>query len=132
MLALSRWKVILVVLAVLFGVVFTLPNALPQKTLDALPGWVPKQKLNLGLDLQGGSSLLMEVDTKALKTERINNLIEDVRNNLHNENVAFDNLHQQGDAVLVHIMNAGDMDKAFQALAKLSQPIQNTAVRDRR
>jgi preprotein translocase subunit SecD len=130
MLRLSRWKVILVVLAVLFGVVFTLPNVLPQKTLDSLPGWVPNKKLNLGLDLQGGSSLLLEVDTKALKAERITNILEDVRNNLGNENIPYDNLHQQGDAVLVHVMNAADMDKAYQALAKLSQPIQNTAVRD--
>jgi preprotein translocase subunit SecD len=130
MLRLSRWKVILVVLAVLFGVVFTLPNVLPQKTLDSLPGWVPNKKLNLGLDLQGGSSILMEVDTKALKAERLTNLLEDVRNNLHQENIAFDNLHQQGDAAMVHVMNAGDMDKAYQALAKLSLPIQNTAQRD--
>jgi preprotein translocase subunit SecD len=130
MLRLSRWKVILVTLAVLFGVVFTLPNALPQKTLDALPGWFPKQKLNLGLDLQGGSSILMQVDTAALKKERLTNLLEDVRNSLGEQMIAFDGLHQQGDAVAVHIMNAGDMDKAFQALTKLSQPIQNTAARD--
>jgi len=108
MLALSRWKIILVTLAVLFGVVFTLPNVLPQSTLDSLPGWAPTKKLNLGLDLAGGSSLLMEVDTKALKAERLTNLLEDVRNNLRQQNVAFDNLHQQGDAVAVHVMNAGD------------------------
>ena len=103
MLRLSRWKVILVVLAVLFGVVFTLPNALPQKTLDALPGWVPKQKLNLGLDLQGGSSILMQVDTVALKKERLTNLLEDVRNALREQMVTFDGLHQQGDGVAVHM-----------------------------
>ena len=130
MLTLSRWKVILVTLAVLFGVVFTLPNVLPQKTLDSLPGWVPKQKLNLGLDLQGGSSILMEVDTKAIKAERLTNLVEDVRTSLREQSVAFDGLHQQGDAVAVHIANAADIDKAFQALAKLSTPIQNSAVRD--
>ena len=130
MLRLSRWKVILVVLAVLFGVVYTLPNALPQKALDALPSWVPKKKLNLGLDLQGGSSILMQVDTAALKKERLTNLLEDVRNGLRDQMVAFDGLHQQGDGVAVHIMNAGDIDKAYQALAKLSQPIQNTAARD--
>jgi preprotein translocase subunit SecD len=130
MLALSRWKVILVVLAVLFGVVFTLPNALPQSTLDSLPSWMPKQKLNLGLDLQGGSSLLLEVDTASLKAERLTNLIEDVRNALREQNIAFNGLGQQGDSVVVHIQNAADMDKAYQALAKLSQPIQNSAARD--
>ena len=55
MLALPRWKVILCIVAVLFGLVFTAPNVIPQKTLEALPGWLPKAKLNLGLDLQGGS-----------------------------------------------------------------------------
>jgi preprotein translocase subunit SecD len=130
MLTLSRWKVILCTLAVLFGVVFTMPNLLPQTTLDSLPGWVPKQKLNLGLDLQGGSYLLMEVDTKALKTEKITNLIEDVRTNLGGQGVAYSGLGQQGDAIVVHITNAADMDKAFQALAKLSQPIANSTTRD--
>jgi preprotein translocase subunit SecD len=131
MMTLSRWKVILVTLAVLFGVVFTLPNVLPQKTLDSLPSWAPKQKLNLGLDLQGGSSLLLEVDTASLKTERMNSLLEDVRNSLTQATVTFDGLSQRGDAVSVHIDNAADMDKAYQALAKLSTPIQNnTGARD--
>jgi preprotein translocase subunit SecD len=130
MMTLSRWKVILVTLAVLFGVVFTLPNVLPQSTLDSLPGFVPKQKLNLGLDLQGGSSLLLEVDTQSLKAERLTNLIEDVRNALREQNIAYDGLGQQGDAVVVHILAAADMDKAFPALAKLSAPIQQTAARD--
>ena len=130
MLTLSRWKVILCVVAVLFGALFTLPNALPQKTLDSLPDWLPKQKLNLGLDLQGGSYLLLEVDTKALKVERLTNLIEDVRNSLREQSVAYTGLAQLGDAVVVHISSPGDMDKAFQALAKLSTPIQNAATRD--
>ena len=37
MLTLSRWKIFAVTLSVIFGIVFTLPNLLPQKTLDALP-----------------------------------------------------------------------------------------------
>ena len=130
MLALSRWKVILCVLAVLFGVVFTLPNLIPQKTLDRLPGFVPKQKLNLGLDLQGGSYLQLQVDTKALKAERISTIIEDVRTNLRQANIVFDRLGQAGDAVTVHIADAARMDAAFQILAKLSQPLAGGSGRD--
>src|SRR6201996_9787550 len=117
---LSRGKVILVPIAVLCGVLFTLPNLLPQKTLDSLPSWAPKQKLNLGLDLQGGSSLLLEVDTASLKTERLNSLLEDVRNSLTQASVVYDGLRQQGDSVIVHITNAAELDKAYQTLAKLS------------
>src|ERR1700743_848973 len=109
MMTLSRWKVILVTLAVLFGVVFTLPNMLPQSVLDSLPSWAPKQKLNLGLDLQGGSYLLLEVGTQSLKTERITNLIDEVRTTLGQESVPYGGLSQQGEAVVVHVNNAADV-----------------------
>ena len=51
MINLSRWKVIAVVLSAIFGVLFTLPNLLPADVRDSLPGFMPKQTLNLGLDL---------------------------------------------------------------------------------
>ena len=130
MLTLTRWKVIICVLAVLFGVSFTLPNVLPQKTLDTFPSWIPHQKLNLGLDLQGGSYLLLEVDTAALKAERLTNLIEDVRTPLQTAQIPYTGLGQVGDSISVHITDPTQVDKAFQALVKLSQPIQNTATRD--
>ena len=82
MLQLSRWKVILVVLAAVLGIAFSLPNAIPQSTLDNLPGWVPAKRMNLGLDLQGGSYLLLEVDTAALAREKLVNLVEEVRTTL--------------------------------------------------
>ena len=58
MLALSRWKIVLVLGSLLFGLIFTLPNLLPESTLASLPSWAPHQRLSLGLDLQGGSYLL--------------------------------------------------------------------------
>jgi preprotein translocase subunit SecD len=130
MLALSRWKVTLCVLAVLFGLVFTLPNLIPQTTLDGLPGFLPKQKLNLGLDLQGGSYLLMEVDTNSLKTERLTTLVDNVRTTLGTAGIGYTGLSRVGDAVSVHIDSPADVDKAAQALRKLSQPIDASGVPD--
>src|ERR1019366_2732455 len=99
-------------------------------TLDHFPSWIPHQKLNLGLDLQGGSYLLLEVDTGALKTERLTNLIEDVRTTLKGAGVAYSGLAQAGDAINVHITDPGQVNAAYQALTKLAQPIGNTATRD--
>ena len=82
MMTLSRWKLILVAVAVVFGLLFALPNVLPQTTRDSLPGFMPRETLNLGLDLQGGSYLLLEVDTDALRTERLTNMVEDIRSQL--------------------------------------------------
>ena len=94
MMNLSRWKVIAVVLSAIFGVLFTLPNLLPADVRDSLPGFMPKQTLNLGLDLQGGSHLLLEVDTAALKRERLTNLVEDTRTTLREAQIPFAELRE--------------------------------------
>ena len=118
MLTLSRWKVTAVILSVIFCIVFSLPNILPQKTLDALPGWVPHQKLNLGLDLQGGSYLLYEVDTDALRAERLSNMVEDVRTTLRNEQIEFGELGEQGGIVRVRVTDPSKVDAAVSLLRR--------------
>ncbi|WP_165188091.1 protein translocase subunit SecD [Caulobacter soli] len=118
MLTLSRWKITAVILSVIFGIVFTLPNLLPQKTLDALPGWVPHQKLNLGLDLQGGSYLLYEVDTDALRAERLTNMVEDVRTTLRNDQIEFGELGEAGGIVRVRITDPSKVDQAVSQLRR--------------
>ncbi|MFT4251234.1 MAG: protein translocase subunit SecD [Caulobacter sp.] len=130
MLSLSRWKIVLVTLSVIFGIVFTLPNLLPQKTLDALPGWVPKQKLNLGLDLQGGSYLLYEVDTAQLRKERLDNLAEDVRSSLRAAGISFNGLAQVNGVVTVRIDDAAKVAAAATELSKLGSQIQGTLTKD--
>src|ERR1700760_2835354 len=92
MMNLARWKVILVVLATVLGLLFTLPNLLPPKVVAALPGFLPKNTLHLGLDLQGGSDLLYSVDTVALRNERLTNMTEDVRTNLNNKDIHYSDL----------------------------------------
>ena len=130
MLSLPRWKVILCILAVLFGVVFTAPNVIPQKTLDTLPGWVPHAKLNLGLDLQGGSYLLLEVDTTSLKAEKLNNLVEDVRTSLHDKQIPISGLGVSNGVIVAHLTDPAQTEAAFQAVNRLGQVIGNTSQRD--
>jgi SecD/SecF fusion protein len=96
-----------------FGLLFTLPNLVPAGTL---PSWLPNQKLNLGLDLQGGSYLLLEVDTAALKQERLTNLSEDIRTKLQAEQIDFSGLAVVGDAVTVRISDPTKFDAARKLL----------------
>jgi preprotein translocase subunit SecD len=126
MLQLSRWKTILVVLSTLFGILFTAPNLLPTSVTDGLPGWA-KQRLNLGLDLQGGSYLLLEVDTSALQRETLGNLIEDVRRSLTQAKIPFSGLGQAGGAVRVQITDPAQASQAQTELQKLVQPLAGAA-----
>jgi preprotein translocase subunit SecD len=123
MIRLSRWKVILCVVAAVFGVLFTLPNLLPAGVLAQLPSWAPHQKLNLGLDLQGGSSILYEVDIAALKKERLNNLIEDVRTTLRENRIVFSDLGLTGDQISVRVTDPAQVDAAYKDLQVLGQPL---------
>ena len=116
MMSLSRWKVILVALAVIFGVLFTLPNLLPPSARGSLPGFLPQKALNLGLDLQGGSYLLYSVDTQALRNERLTNLTEDVRKTLTEAQIPFTDLGQVSGSLSVRITDPGQVNKAQNAL----------------
>lgn len=130
MMQLSRWKITLVTLVTLLGIWFSLPNLLPKTVLDQY-GFLPKNGLNLGLDLQGGSHLLLEVDTEALARDKIKNLTEETRDRLRGAGIAFGSLTAQGDVVSVRINEAGRVDAALTALTPLSNPlVNNPSARD--
>ncbi len=124
MLRLSRWKMVAVVLAAVAGVLFSAPNLFPR---DQVPGWLPQSQLNLGLDLQGGSYLLLQVDTAALARERTTDLIEDVRRELRNARIAFTGLGATNGVVSVRITDPAQVAQARQVLGGLVQPLLSNA-----
>ena len=115
MMALSRWKMLAVLASAIFGILFTIPNLIPAQARASLPGFMQKT-VNLGLDLQGGVYLLLEVDTAALRSERLINLVEDVRTTLRNERILFTDLGQVQGQVTVRITDPGQVDRAARAL----------------
>ena len=129
MLQLSRWKVALVALATLFGLVFTIPNLLPAPAFKALPGFL-QQRLNLGLDLQGGSYLLLEVDLKALKAEQLNATVEESRRVLGEAGVAFSGLGVQDSVVRLRVTDPARLDTAQQKLADAAPQLQGASGRE--
>jgi preprotein translocase subunit SecD len=114
----TRWKVALVIAATLFGILFTAPNFLPADVRAKLPGWLPHSTLNLGLDLQGGSRLVYQVDTASLIKERLNNQAEDIRRTLSEQGVQFSDLAIRGNSVELQVQ-PGQMDAAATQLEKL-------------
>ncbi|ESQ76375.1 protein translocase subunit SecD [Asticcacaulis sp. AC402] len=131
MMTLSRWKVGLVLFATLLGILFSLPNFLPQSVKDSISGFAPTKGLNLGLDLQGGSYLLVEVDTAALQKERTGNLVEQVRQELNRKGIETASVTGEGTRVQVRIVNADQVQEAFTTLSALAVPIpRNPSIMD--
>ena len=61
------------------GILFALPNLFTDAQLEALPDWMPPRKMTLGLDLQGGSHLLIEVDVQSVIRDRLEATKEESR-----------------------------------------------------
>ena len=75
MLYFTRWKALAIVFTALFICLFAVPNFLPEKMVASWPKWAQRHVV-LGLDLQGGSHLLLEVDSNAVRKERLQSLAD--------------------------------------------------------
>jgi len=123
MLYFSRWKTISIWAIVLLGVIFALPNVLPQSWLSAMPAWVPKRQMTLGLDLQGGSHILLQIDRQDLSDERLNTTRDDIRTLLRDAKIGYTGLTGDGNSVQVRIRDASQLEAAKTALASLLNPV---------
>ncbi len=111
-----RWQLFLVLAVILLGLAFVSPNLLKRETADGLPGWVPSQQINLGLDLQGGSYLLLEVDLAEVMREQLDNLVESLRIDLRRAKIGYTGLGVDGDAVVFTVRDEASLDQAREIL----------------
>jgi protein-export membrane protein SecD len=123
MLHFPKWKIVLVTVIAVAGLIYALPNFVPAQTLAGLPGWMPQKQVVLGLDLQGGSHMLLEVDADSVVKDRVASVRDDVRRILREQRVGYRDLRSDGKTVSVRIRDAGDVDKAREALGDLAEPI---------
>jgi len=118
----AKWKVVLVVAVCLLGLAFAAPNFIPKNQADGLPEWLPRQQVSLGLDLQGGSHLLLEVDSRAVIREYLESLVDGMRTDLRKARIRYQGLGVSGNGAQVTIK---DPDKAEEA-RKLLRDLDST------
>jgi preprotein translocase subunit SecD len=121
MLRFPSWKIALVLGICLLGLVYSLPNLFPRAQMEQMPSWVPHEQINLGLDLQGGSHLLLEVDLSAVIQERLEALVDDVRNLLRAERIGYRGLGVRGDAATLTLTDPASAPRALEVLDALDQ-----------
>jgi protein-export membrane protein SecD len=119
MLNFSRWKILVVVAVCVVGTLLAVPNFLNRETLAGLPDWVPHQQVTLGLDLQGGSHLLMEVDLDVVVKERLESIVDGTRSEFRTADIGYTDLGVSGDSVRVKISESSDIERAEEILREL-------------
>ncbi len=116
---LSKSRVVTILAICLAGIFFAVPNIVPNK--DALPSWW--QPINLGLDLQGGSNLLLEVKLDDVLKERMSSIEDSARQILRENRIRYKTLTSSENGVKVAIENASSRTKASNLFRKIDEGI---------
>ena len=119
----SRWLVTSYIIIILAGILVALPNILPKETLEHFPRWLPSKQVSLGLDLRGGSHLVLEVDAADLQKERMQNLIQDSRRVLRDANIGNSSIRRVQDHLLITLTDPTQRSAAIDELKKLANPV---------
>lgn len=122
MLHLTRWKTIAILASILLAVILALPNVLPGDLQAKLKEW-NLRPVTLGLDLQGGSNVLLEVDRADLLDKLSRQLSSDVRNIMRDAKIGYSGLTRAANQVRVRVTKPEDADKAEAELKKLLNPL---------
>src|SRR3569833_1456276 len=122
MLYFTRWKAAAIILTALVVCLCAVPNFLPASMVDAWPKWAQRHVV-LGLDLQGGSHILLEVDTKVVRKDMLESRRDDVRRVLRDARIGYTGLVVRGNSVEVRIREGGNAAQAREKLFTLSQPL---------
>ena len=121
MLQVSLWSRILTLIIVVGGILIAFPNALSPDMRARMPKFLPSSAVNLGLDLQGGSYLLLGVDFDQVMRDRVETLVGDIRASFRKARTPFTDLNAHGDTVSVKVTDPSRLEEARTLLQGVNQ-----------
>jgi preprotein translocase subunit SecD len=119
MLYFTRAKTLAIAGLCALGILLSLPNLAPRPAF--LPTFIPWSQVHLGLDLRGGSYLLLQIDFSAVEKQDLASLVDQVRQSMRGASLGYISLHADdaNNQVLLHLLNPSDIPAAQAALGKL-------------
>ncbi|HSS13660.1 MAG TPA: protein translocase subunit SecD, partial [Rhizomicrobium sp.] len=128
MLQVSLWTRLVTLLILVGGILLALPNALPPQVRAKIPKFLPSQAVNLGLDLQGGSYLLLGVDFDQVMRDREETLVGDIRAGFRKAGIPLKFLPTHDDTVSVQVTDASRQAEARTLLQGLNPAMTNSVL----
>lgn len=132
MLDFPRWKIISISVLLVFGVLLSIPSLLPSGAKAYYPGFLPQSTINLGLDLSGGSHILLEADESDVAKQRIDNMEESVRSVLRNAEprIRIGSIERENGQLSFMVRDVSQVDAAREAILPLTSGAGLTGQRD--
>ena len=132
MLEFPKWKVWLVTIVVALGVFLSIPSLIAGTPLaGSWPGWLPHYKISLGLDLAGGSHLLLEADARDAQKQRLQAMEDQVMTELrHDPRIDIGDISMAGGRLSFVVRDPTQLDAAVERMRTLTKPVALTGNRD--
>jgi preprotein translocase subunit SecD len=124
MLDFPRWKVWGICLLCIVGVLFAVPSLFPESQVAHWPRVVPSARINLGLDLAGGSQLLLEAETSEVAKQRLEQMEETVRLGLRRNTprIEIGDISTSGGRLSFLVRDPAQVDAAVEFARSQTQP----------
>lgn len=125
MLDFPRWKVWGIIGICLIGIAFAVPSLFPQQTVDKWAPWLPSARISLGLDLAGGSHLLLEADTSDVAKQRLETMEEVIRSEMRQASprIEIGDISTSEGQLSFMVRNPAQVDAAVEIARNQTQPI---------
>lgn len=121
--ALQRWAILAIIA---LGAIFALPNFFSEGVVKTWPAFAPHARVNLGLDLRGGSYILLEASPADVAAQRLQTLEEEVRSELRRTDngarIDTGDLSLAGSRLTFLLRNPADVDRAVERMRTLTRP----------
>ena len=115
----AKWKIVLIAVVCALGIFYASPNVVDRGLLEGIPDGLPNKQISLGLDLQGGSHLLLEVQVDAVIRERLVALVDAARTELRRSRIGYQGLGVQGQGIAFTVRDSGKLDEARRIARRL-------------
>lgn len=112
MLQFPPWKIFVVIAICVLGVAYATPNLVDVEVSEDHPSWFPGKQIHLGLDLRGGSHLLLEVEVAVVVNERLEANLDSARRELRSAKIKYRNLRANDNGVTLTLRDVSQIDLA--------------------
>lgn len=122
MLNFSKLKIFSILAVCFVAIIYAIPSFVTQNPGSPFSKILPSQKVNLGLDLRGGSQLMLEVDFEYYAKEQLNNLKEEIKSSFRDDSV-HTVPEVNGDKIIFSLSSEEQQQKAKKIIRKLSSRV---------
>jgi len=114
----SYWRIILTIFVTLLATIFAMPNF-----TNVTSSWLPQKSINLGLDLRGGSHLLLDVDLNHYLKDQYEMLTDTLRKELREGKIGYKNLRPMTDYIVLELRTPEDIDSLKKTIRNIDKEI---------